>query len=61
MTRCPFIDHNGLQCRATSEQPFTDGWAAMGGSGWPPGLPDGLYCPAHAEAIEQLVEAGELE
>jgi hypothetical protein len=45
-------------CTRASEQPFTDGWASLGS--WGPGIPDGLYCRAHADALEQMLETGEL-
>jgi hypothetical protein len=46
-------------CRNTSEQPITDGWAIL--ADWGPGIPDGYYCPAHANAIEKVDEDGGLE
>jgi hypothetical protein len=57
MTRCSFGDHNELQCRATTEQPTVDGWPYL--ESWGPGIPDGYYCPAHADAIERLEGADE--
>jgi hypothetical protein len=48
--RCTFIDHRGLRCRATTVQPYSDGWAHL--ALWGPGIPDGLYCGKCADAIE---------
>jgi hypothetical protein len=39
-------------CPKTSERPFADGWADLGG--WGPGVPDGMYCPEHAAALEAI-------
>jgi hypothetical protein len=46
-------------CWRTTWQPYTDGWAGLGG--WGPGIPDGWYCKAHADAIEALDQTGELD
>ena len=37
-------------CHKKTEQPSTDGWAYLCKYG--PGIKDGSYCPAHADAIE---------
>jgi hypothetical protein len=47
-------------CPAETERPGADGWT------WfedlrAPGLPDGLYCPAHSAAIEAVINEGGLE
>ena len=46
-------------CPKTSEQPFADGWADL--AGWGSGVPDGLYCREHADALEAVHEAGGLD
>jgi hypothetical protein len=51
LVRCAFEG-----CWKTSERPFTDGWADL--AGWGPGVPDGLYCPEHAAALEAVLEEG---
>jgi hypothetical protein len=53
--RCPFTDHNGLQCSATSEQPYTDGWT---NGSWGDVYPEGFYCPKHADALDKVEEEG---
>jgi hypothetical protein len=45
--RCTFSG-----CRAKTWQPYADGWAGL--ASWGPGIPDGFYCRAHADAIESL-------
>ena len=45
-------------CTAKSDQPFTDGWSSLGD--WGPGIKDGLYCKAHADALEAMLEDGSL-
>lgn len=35
------------------------GWVHL--SAWGPGVPDGLYCQPHADALEALLESGELD
>ena len=45
-------------CNATTEQPFTDGWADL--CAWGPGIKDGFYCKAHADALEAMLEDGSL-
>lgn len=45
LARCTFEG-----CWKTSERPFADGWADLGA--WGPGVPDGMYCPQHAAALE---------
>jgi hypothetical protein len=52
-TKCTFKG-----CPKTTEQPFTDGWANLGD--WGPGIEDGFYCRAHADALEDLLVSGEL-
>jgi hypothetical protein len=47
-------------CATETERPAIDGWT------WfqnlkAPSLPDGLYCPAHAAAIEALINEGGLD
>jgi len=42
----------------TTEQPTKDGWANCD---WGPGIPGGYYCPAHADAIEKVLEEGGLD
>jgi hypothetical protein len=46
-------------CPKTSERPFADGWADL--AGWGPGVPDGLYCREHTEALEALLVASKLD
>ena len=46
-------------CPKTSERPFASGWADL--AGWGPGVPDGLYCREHTEALEALLLAGKLD
>jgi hypothetical protein len=53
--QCPFFN----ECHAATDQPTADGWAHL--SSWGPGIPDGWYCSAHADAIEQVLEAGGFE
>jgi hypothetical protein len=31
---------------------MTEGWAQL--VAWGPGIPDGIYCPEHARAIEAI-------
>jgi len=45
-------------CNATSEQPYTDGWANL--ADWRPGVKDGFYCKAHADALEAMLMDGSL-
>jgi len=45
--RCLFRDENGVQCRATSENPHNDGWVNIDTT---PGMEDAFYCPPHFEA-----------
>ena len=40
-------------CGKTTARPGADGWAYLSDHG--PGVPDGLYCRAHAEAIEAVL------
>jgi hypothetical protein len=52
-------------CPKTVEYPQTfflppSGWAHFG-DGWGPGIPEGLYCQAHGEALEQLEMNGDLD
>jgi hypothetical protein len=57
MIRCAFDG-----CHKKTEQPSTDGWAYLCKYG--PGIKDGSYCPAHADAIERervLLAGGGLE
>jgi hypothetical protein len=42
-----------------TEQPSTEGWAYL--SKYGPGIKDGSYCPAHANAIERVLLAGGLD
>jgi hypothetical protein len=46
-------------CNATSEQPMADGWAEL--FRWGPGIKDGLYCKAHADALGALALDGSLD
>jgi hypothetical protein len=46
-------------CWRTSTQPYTDGWAIL--MSWGPHVKDGLYCKAHADALEALEMEGALE
>jgi hypothetical protein len=50
---CAFED-----CTATTERPAADGWTYL--TDWP-GVKDGLYCPAHAAALEAILIEGGLE
>jgi hypothetical protein len=43
--KCSFQD-----CKKTSKTPTSEGWASL--VAWGPGIPDGMYCPEHAAAIE---------
>jgi len=43
--RCLFKDEDGVQCQATSEYPYKDGWWHI------PGIEGGFYCPEHGEAL----------
>ena len=36
-----------------------EGWTYL--AGWGPGVPDGMYCQEHADALEELHLSGELE
>jgi len=47
-------------CAATTARPATDGWTWFQDMGVP-GLPDGLYCPAHSAGIEALINDGGLD
>jgi hypothetical protein len=40
----------------TTEQPIKDGWANLVDQG--PGLPDGYYCKAHADALKVEEDGG---
>jgi hypothetical protein len=43
-------------CTETTDQPFTDGWAACGTDGDIRFLPDDCWlCPQHGESFEDLV------
>ena len=42
-------------CRATTKQPGQDRWAYL--KDFRP-LADGYYCPAHAQAIERVLQDG---
>jgi hypothetical protein len=44
-TACAWRD-----CPATTKAPAADGWTHL--SDWGLGIRDGIYCPAHAAAIE---------
>lgn len=46
--RCTFES-----CWKTTERPGADGWTRL--SDYGPGVPDGLYCPEHADAIEAIL------
>jgi hypothetical protein len=54
MIKCTFAG-----CQKTSEQPTKDGWAHL--LGWGPGIADGYYCQAHADALEEVHLEGGLE
>jgi hypothetical protein len=43
-------------CRATTTQWLDDGWSNL--VDWGPAVPDGYYCPAHAEALEAVLMEG---
>lgn len=49
--RCSFAG-----CAAASATPMREGWRVF--ADWF-GLKDGLYCPAHAEAIEGIAQEGD--
>jgi hypothetical protein len=38
-----------------------EGWSWLGGDDWGPGVPEGMYCKAHADALEEQSVTGELE
>jgi hypothetical protein len=46
-------------CPATTERPALDGWTYL--SDYGPGIKDGIYCPAHAAAIEAVRSEGGLD
>jgi len=52
--RCTFAG-----CWRTTWQPYADGWSGL--AAWGPGIENGWYCKAHADAIEALDESGELD
>jgi hypothetical protein len=41
-------------CEASSPAPALDGWSAFAGDLG--GLPEGTYCPRHAEALEAVLD-----
>lgn len=46
-------------CAATTERPALDGWTYLADRGH--GIRDGIYCPAHAAAIEAVESEGGLD
>ena len=46
-------------CPATTERPALDGWTYH--SDWGHAIKGGLYCPAHAAAIETVLREGGLD
>jgi hypothetical protein len=57
--KCAFKGCNQTHRRVISGFLLDDGWAFL--AGWGPGVEDGCYCPAHAAALDAMLEDGSLE
>jgi len=45
-------------CLETTDTPFADGWRHL--TNWGKGVRGGLYCPGHAQVLEQVLNDREL-